>query len=189
MTPPTHRRQHRLPAGLDSLGVAWPWHRLGRGREIVRWRAATCAGICAGWCVLVVLLCSPVLAGEHVQLQAGLDAGPEPVFMSTAAERRRDGVTIVLRDHDPEADTVLIAAWPAFGFTLCDRQPLRLYNAAAEVLEVPAAEGHMACLGRIPTRWVRETVLARIPMFNAPARSVQLDTSSLQLERLRPIRP
>lgn len=179
MTPPTHRRQHRLAPGRGSLAAAWPGNRRGR------WRAAARAG----WCAFAVLLYSPVLAGEHVMLQAGPDAGPEPVFMSTAAERRRDGVTIVLRDHDPEADTVLIAAWPAFGFTLCDRQPLRLYNAAAEVLEVPAAEGHMACLGRIPTRWVRETLLARMPMFNAPARSAQLHTAGLQLERLAQIRP
>ncbi|MGI9154273.1 MAG: hypothetical protein ACR2IY_10420 [Rubrivivax sp.] len=109
--------------------------------------------------------------------------------MSTVAERQRDGVTIVLRDHDPATDTVLIAAWPAFGFTVCDRQPLRLFNAAAEVLEVPAADGHLACLGRIPARWVRETVVARVPMFNAPARSAQLDTTALQLERLRPPTP
>ena len=109
--------------------------------------------------------------------------------MSTSAERQRDGVTIVLRDHDPQAGTVLIAAWPAFGFTVCDTQPLRLYNAAAEVLEVPPADGHMACLGRIPARWVSQTVVMRVPMFNARARSAQLDTSSLQLERLRQITP
>ncbi len=109
--------------------------------------------------------------------------------MSTAAERQRDGVTIVLRDHDPATDTVLIAAWPLSGFTVCDRQPLRLYNADAEVLEVPAADGHLACLGRVPARWVRETVVLRLPMFNAPARSAQLDTSTLQLERLRPRTP
>lgn len=133
----------------------------------------------------MALLGGAARAGEHLMLDAGPGVAPEPVFMSTEAERRRDGVTIVLRDHDPVADTVLIAAWPAFGFTVCDRQPLRLYNAEAEVLEVPAAEGHMACLGRVPTRWVRETVVARIPMFNARARSAQLDTSGLRLDRLR----
>jgi ABC-type polar amino acid transport system ATPase subunit len=62
-------------------------------------------------------------------------------------------------------------------------------TARAEVLEVPAADGHMACLGRIPARWVRETVIARIPMFNAGARAAQLDTSGLQLDRLRQVRP
>jgi hypothetical protein len=109
--------------------------------------------------------------------------------MSTAAERQRDGVTIVLRDHDPATDTVLIAAWPSFGFTRCDQQPLRLYSADAQVLEVPAADGHLACLGRIPARWVRQTVMVRLPMFNAPVRSAQLDTTALQLERLRPREP
>ena len=147
-----------------------------------------------GWWALGVLLASatlafPALAGEHVTVPAGPGAAPEPVFMSTAAERQRDGVTIMLRDHDPVTDTVLIAVWPAFGFTVCDRQPLRLFNAAAEVLEVPAADGHLACLGRIPARWVRETVVTRVPMFNAPARSAQLDTTTLQLERLRPRTP
>lgn len=143
----------------------------------------------AGVAALSSLAGAPTLAGEHVLIQPAADAAPEPVFMSTAAERRRDGVTIVLRDHDPQADTVLIAAWPSFGFTVCDRQPLRLYNAEAEVLEVPGADGHLACLGRIPTRWVRDTVVARVPMFNAPALSAQLDTSALQLGRLRQVRP
>jgi hypothetical protein len=141
------------------------------------------------WCALGVLFASATLAGEHVAVPAGPGAAPEPVFMSTAAERQRDGVTIVLRDHDPATDTVLIAAWPLSGFTVCDRQPLRLYNADAEVLEVPAADGHLACLGRVPARRVRETVVLRLPMFNAPARSAQLDTSTLQLERLRPRTP
>jgi hypothetical protein len=30
--------------------------------------------------------------------------------MSTAAERQRDGVTIVLRDHDPVTDTVAVSS-------------------------------------------------------------------------------
>lgn len=178
----------------------WPTHRTGRPpgrggflrRQVRRGLGARLAARLStalrSACFLT-LFAGPAAAGEHVLLDAGPDATPKPVFMSTAVERQRDGVTIVLRDHDPLADTVLIAAWPAFGFTVCDRQPLRLYNAAAEVLEVPAADGHMACLGRIPTRWVRETVVARIPMFNARARSAQLDTSGLQLERLRQIRP
>ena len=150
-------------------------------------RLSTSLSACLSFC-LSFCLATTAAAGEHVLLDTGTDTPAEPVFMSTAAEQRRDGVTIVLRDHDPEDDTVLIAAWPAFGFTVCDRQPLRLYNAAAEVLEVPPAEGHMACLGRIPTRWVSDTVVARLPMFNARARTALLDTSSLQLDRLRVVR-
>jgi hypothetical protein len=166
--------QAREPASASwGVGVVWA--------ACLAW--ASC-GLGAG-----VLLASAALAGEHVAVPAGPGAPPEPVFMSTAAERQRDGVTIMLRDHDPVTDTVLIAVWPAFGFTVCDRQPLRLYGPAAEVLEVPAADGHLACLGRIPARWVRETVVTRVPMFNAPARSAQLDTTTLQLERLRPRTP
>jgi hypothetical protein len=172
------------------------WGRSGRSSHSGHWGRSSHSGHSGrgGWWALGVLLASatlafPALAGEHVTVPAGPGAAPEPVFMSTAAERQRDGVTIVLRDHDPVTDTVLIAAWPAFGFTVCDRQPLRLFNAAAEVLEVPAADGHLACLGRIPARWVRETLVARVPMFNAPARSAQLDTTTLQLERLRPRTP
>lgn len=155
----------------------------------VKARSAAARTKRSGRVALFVLLCHSALAGEHVWLPAGEGAAPEPVFMSTSAERQRDGVTIVLRDHDPKEGTVLLAAWPVFGFTVCDRQALRLYNAAAEVLEVPPADGHMACLGRIPTRWVSETVVVRIPMFNARARSAQLDTSSLQLDRLRQVGP
>ena len=157
----------------DHSGHAGHWGHWGHWRHSGR----------GGWWALGVLLASatlafPALAGEHVT-----------VLMSTAAERQRDGVTIVLRDHDPATDTVLIAAWPAFGFTVCDRQPLRLYGPAAEVLEVPAAAGHLACLGRIPARWVHGAVVVRVPMFNAPARSAKLDTTTLQLERLRPRTP
>jgi len=169
----------RLPARVCVRGSAF----CGAG-------ALGVAGVGRVLCVLAgVLLASLAWAGEHVAVPAGPGAAPEPVFMSTAAERQRDGVTIVLRDHDPVTDTVLIAAWPSFGFTLCDRQAMRLYGPAAEVLEVPAADGHLACLGRIPARWVRETVVVRLPMFNAPVRSAQLDTTALQLERLRPREP
>lgn len=173
-----------------------PSHLRSPARVSVRGSASCGAGAVGaagvGWvlCVLgCVLLAPSALAGEHVAVPAGPGAAPEPVFMSTAAERQRDGVTIVLRDHDPATDTVLIAAWPSFGFTRCDRQAMRLYGPAAEVLEVPAADGHLACLGRIPARWVRETVVVRLPMFNAHARSAQLDTAALQLERLRPREP
>jgi hypothetical protein len=165
-------------------------HLVPQGPRWGRWGSSGRSGLCAlGALLASATLAFPALAGEHVTVPAGPGAPPEPVFMSTAAERQRDGVTIVLRDHDPVTDTVLIAAWPAFGFTVCDRQPLRLYGPAAEVLEVPAADGHLACLGRIPVRWVRETVVVRVPMFDAPARSAQLDTTTLQLERLRPRTP
>ncbi|MEI6025775.1 MAG: hypothetical protein WCT47_03675 [Betaproteobacteria bacterium] len=177
MTPPNRRLLQLQPAHLRGPAAAWLCSR----RQL--------AAALIGWCGLLAVSGGAALAGEHVMIQSTPDAVPEPVFMSTVSERQRDGVTIVLRDHDSQADTVLIAAWPAFGFTVCDRQPLRLYSARAEVLEVPAADGHMACLGRIPARWVRETVIARIPMFNAGARAAQLDTSGLQLDRLRQVRP
>ena len=104
--------------------------------------------------------------------------------MSTEAERRRDGVTLVLRDHRPEDGTVLIAAWPSFGFTVCDRQPLRLHRGDGDVLEVPLITDHLACIGRIPVTAIRQPLVLQIPMFNAPPRWVILDTATLDVQRL-----
>lgn len=156
--------------------------------EQAAWGLRPVVSIGAPWAASLGLALSLVLpvvcAGEHTQIADPSGGPPEPAFVSTEAERRRDGVTLVLRDHRPEDGTVLIAAWPSFGFTVCDRQPLRLHRGDGDVLEVPLITDHLACIGRIPVAAIRQPLILQIPMFNAPPRWVILDTATLDVQRL-----
>jgi hypothetical protein len=127
----------------------------------------------------------PLRAGEHVDTPTAEGQPPDAQFISTEAERRWYGVTVVLRDYRPEDDTVFVKAWPQFGFTTCHHRPLRLSSPAGQDLAVPTAPDHLACMGRVPAAWVREGFAVRLPMFNAPDRHARLDVSVLDLARLQ----
>lgn len=137
-----------------------------------------------GW-ALLGMLAVPSWAGEHIDTPTAEGQPPDAQFISTEAERRWYGVTVVLRDYRPQDDTVLVKAWPQFGFTTCHHRPLRLSSPAGQDLAVPTAPDHLACMGRVPAAWVREGFAVRLPMFNAPDRHARLDVSVLDLARLQ----
>lgn len=124
-------------------------------------------------------------AGEHREIALGEEGRADALFISTDAERRWYGVSITLRDYRPQDDSVLLSAWPSFGFTTCHSQPMRVYSPSGQGLEVPTAPEHLACIGRVPAAWLREGFGVRIPMFNARPRYARLDVSALDLQRLQ----
>lgn len=134
---------------------------------------------------------APLHAGKHIDTPTADGQPPEAQFISTAAERRWYGVTVALREYRPEDDSVLVKAWPQFGFTTCHSRPLRLSSPSGQNLAVPTAPDHLACIGRVPAAWVRDGFAVRLPMFNAPDRHARLDVSALDLARLQvtPVTP
>lgn len=146
-------------------------------------RAPVRAGFLALVCALALTPCAG--AGEHREIALGEEGRADALFISTDAERRWYGVSIALRDYRPQDDSVLLSAWPSFGFTTCHSQPMRVYSPGGQGLEVPASPEHLACIGRVPAAWLREGFGVRIPMFNARPRYARLDVSTLDLQRLQ----
>jgi hypothetical protein len=147
------------------------------GRSSARWRLLAIT--------LLLSLVVPLHAGEHIDTPTAEGQPPDAQFISTEAERRWYGVTVVLRDYRPGDDSVLVKAWPQFGFTTCHDRTLRLSSPAGQDLAVPTAPDHLACMGRVPAAWVRDGFTVRLPMFNAPDRHARLDVAGLDLQRLR----
>jgi hypothetical protein len=173
-----------LFVGRQRRTTSTPWVRSGgpsaersAGRSSAGWRPL---GI-----TLLLSLVVPLHAGEHIDTPTADGQPPDAQFISTEAERRWYGVTVALRDYRPEDDTVLVKAWPLFGFTTCNNLPMRLSSPTGQRLVVPTGPDHLACIGRVPAAWVREGFAVHLPMFNAPERHARLDVAGLDLQRLR----
>jgi hypothetical protein len=133
---------------------------------------------------IFLAISSTVFAGKHSETKDDFTGKVSKSFDSTINEFAESNVFLAISYFNGR---LILYAAPNNGVTNCDRSHMMLKTADGIIhtLRANIGSGHRSCAAYIQPEWIKDSFKVRIPMFSRSSMDASMDTSTLDLERLK----
>ncbi len=126
-------------------------------------------------------------AGEHYTSVNRFDNTSIHMYRNTMAEFTRNGskALITLSQYQARSETVMMILNATIPVE-CNKNYVRLKTSTGEIHRIDAEETELkTCFARIPVSYIRNSFTVELPMFRSSSLILEMDTSTLDLNRLK----
>jgi hypothetical protein len=134
--------------------------------------------------ILALASCSIAFGGQHMESFDSFTGVTTKRFATTSEEFYRYGMGIVIRKVDGQ---VILSAGPRQGVVNCQKIPMLLKTSSGQVITLRETTelNHRFCTSVVNPEWLEGSIQVRIPMWQSVSIDGSMDTSTLDLDRLK----